>query len=45
MMVVVGWGRVVEVRKVGAGGIRCIPLWTVTKYRVVICTFDILKLV
>jgi len=45
MMVVVGWSSMVEVRKVGTGGIRYISLWTITKYRVVICTVDTLKFV
>jgi len=46
MVVVMGWGRVVEVRKVGTDGVRCISLWTITKYRVVICTVgDTLRLV
>jgi hypothetical protein len=45
MVVVIGWGRVVEVRKVGTGEVRRISLWTITKHRVVICTVDTLKLV
>jgi hypothetical protein len=45
MVVVEGWGGMVEVRKVGTGGVRCISLWTITQYRVVICTVDTLKLV